>query len=350
MGQCGDHGSDTAVPDWMTRLIDNRRFIVRKRLFIITALVAAVFCGRDAWSQAYPAKPIRVVVPFSAGGGADIFARIMGKKMGENMGQPFVTDNRAGASGIIGCEIVARAVPDGYTLLMGTTGTHTTNPAVYAKLPYDPLKDYAPVSLVAESPFVLLVHPSLPVKSVKELIAFAKTRPGQLTYGSSGIGSSSHLGFELFNLMAGIKGVHVPYKGLAPATSDTIAGQLIMTWNSITASAPYIRNKQLRALGIGSARRSALMPDIPTITEAGLQGYELGSWYGIFTPAGTPPEIVRRLRSEAVKAIADPGLKEQFAALGAEPVGSTPEEFVEVLKRDIVKWAKVAHAANVKAE
>jgi tripartite-type tricarboxylate transporter receptor subunit TctC len=289
-------------------------------------------------------------VPFSAGGGADIFARLIGRKLGENMGQTFVADNRAGASGIIGCEIVARATPDGYTLLMGTTGTHTTNPAVFSKLPYDPLKDFAPVSLVAESPFVLLVHPSLPVKSVQELIAFAKARPGQLTYGSSGIGSSSHLGFELFNLMAGIKGVHVPYKGLAPATLDTVSGNLVMTWNSITASAPYIRDKRLRALGIGSTKRSKLMPEIPTIAESGLKGYELGSWYGIFAPAGTPHDIVQRLHAEVVKAIAAADLAKQFVALSAEPVGSTPEQFVEVLRRDIVKWAKVARAANVKAE
>jgi tripartite-type tricarboxylate transporter receptor subunit TctC len=323
---------------------------MRNKLSIVMMLVlAATFC-RGAWSQVYPAKPVRLVVPFSAGGGADIFARLVGRKLGENMGQSFVVDNRAGASGIIGCELVARAAPDGYTLLMGTTGTHTTNPAVFSKLPYDPLKDFAPISLVAESPFVLLVHPSLPVKSVQELIAFAKTRPGQITYGSSGIGSSSHLGFELFNMMAGIKGVHVPYKGLAPATLDTVSGNLIMTWNSITAAAPYIRDKRLRALGIGSTKRSKLMPDIPTIAESGLKGYELGSWYGIFAPAGTPPEIVQRLHNELVKAIASPDISEQLVALGAEPVGSTPEAFVAVLKRDLVKWQKVAREANVKAE
>lgn len=316
----------------------------------IMAFAAAAFLYGEAWSQAYPTKPVRLIVPFPAGGGADIFARLIGRKLGENMGQQFVADNRAGASGIIGCELVARSAPDGYTLLMGTTGTHTTNPAVFSKLPYDPLKDFAPISLVAESPFVLLVHPSLPVANLKELIAFARARPGQLTYASSGTGSSSHLGFELFNLMAGIKGIHVPYKGLPPATLDTISGYVTMTWHSITASAPYIKNKQLKALGIGASKRSALMPEIPTISEAGLPGFELGSWYGLFAPAGTSPEIVRRLRNEVVKAINDPSMKEQFAALSAEPVGSTPEEFVEVLKRDLAKWAKVARQANVKAD
>jgi tripartite-type tricarboxylate transporter receptor subunit TctC len=312
--------------------------------------VAALLPWGAAWPQTYPAKPIRFIVPFPAGGGADIFARLIGRKLGENMGQQFVVDNRAGASGIIGCEAVARAAPDGYTLLMGTTGTHTTNPAVFSKLPYDPLRDFAPVSLVAESPFLLLVHPSLPVANLKELIAFARARPGQLTYASSGTGSSSHLGFELFNLMAGIKGVHVPYKGLPPATLDTISGYVTMTWNSITASMPYLKNRQLKALGIGSARRSTLLPDIPTISEAGLPGFELGSWYGIFAPAGTSPDIVRRLRTEVVKAVNDPGLKDQFAALSAEPVGSTPEEFTVVLKQDLAKWAKVARQANVRAD
>ncbi|HEX6006804.1 MAG TPA: tripartite tricarboxylate transporter substrate binding protein [Burkholderiales bacterium] len=319
---------------------------------VIAAVIAlaGVAPYGEAHAQTYPAKPIRLIVPFPAGGGADIFARLIGRKLSDNMRQSIVVDNRAGASGIIGCEAVARSAADGYTLLMGTTGTHTTNPAVFSKLPYDPLKDFTPISLVADSPFVLLVHPSLPVANLKELIAFAKARPGQLTYASSGTGSSSHLGFELFNLMAGIKGVHVPYKGLPPATLDTISGYVTMTWNSITAAAPYLKNKQLKALGIGSVKRSALMPDIPTISEAGLPGFELGSWYGIFAPAGTAPEIVRRIQSEIVKAINDPGMNDQFAALSAEPVGSTPDEFRAVLQRDLVKWAKVAKQANVKAD
>jgi tripartite-type tricarboxylate transporter receptor subunit TctC len=306
--------------------------------------------GGPAWSQSYPAKPVRIIVPFPAGGGADIFARLIGRKLGENLGQSFVVDNRAGASGIIGCEAVARAAPDGYTLLMGTTGTHTTNPAVFSKLPYDPIKDFAPVSLVAEAPFVLLVHPSLPVKNVKELIELAKSRPGELIYASSGVGSSSHFGFELFNSMAGIKAVHVPYKGLGPASADTIAGNITMTWDSISASAPFIKAKRLRALGIGSVKRSSLLPEVPTIAESGLTGFELGSWYGFFAPAATSPEIVRQLQREMVKVIATPDMREQFANLGAEPVGSTPEEFAAVLQRDLVKWARVAREAKVKAE
>ena len=323
---------------------------MRARSAVLLAIIVAAFASTAAESQSYPSRPVRLIVPFPAGGGADIFARLIGKKLGEGLGQPFVADNRAGAAGIIGCELVARAAPDGYTLLMATTGTHTTNPAVYAKLPYDPVRDYAPISLVAESPFVLFVHPSLPVRNVKELIAFAKSRPGELTYGSSGVGSSSHLGFELFNTMAGIKGIHVPYKGLPPATADTIAGNLVMSWDSITAAGPFIRAGRIRALGIGSAKRSALMPEIPTISEAGLKGFELGSWYAMFGPAGTARETVRTLHGQIVKALAAKDVREQFAALGAEAVGGTPEELAAVVRRDLAKWAKVARAANVKTE
>ncbi len=301
-------------------------------------------------AQNFPVKPIRFVVPWPAGGVADITSRLVARKLGENMGQTFVVDNRAGATGIIGCELVARAVPDGYTLLMGTTTTHATNPVMFKKLPYDSIKDFAPISLVADAPFVLLVHPSLPVKSVKELIALAKARPGQLTYGSSGTGGSSHLGFELFSQMAGIKAVHVPYKGLAPATIDLVAGNITMSWESTAAATPYIRDKRLRALGIGSAKRSTLMPDIPTISEAGLQGFELGSWSAMFAPAATPSDIVRRLQREVTVAINDPSVRERLGALGAEAVGSTPEELAAVLKHDVVKWTKIARQANLQPE
>jgi tripartite-type tricarboxylate transporter receptor subunit TctC len=197
---------------------------------------------------------------------------------------------------------------------------------------------------------MIAVHPSLPVKSVKELIALARARPGELNYASSGVGSSSHLGFELFNSMAGIKAAHVPYKGLPLATIDTIAGYVTMTWDSITASSPHIKAQRIRALGIGSARRSALLPALPTISESGLNGFELGSWYGVLAPAGTPRDIVRRLNAEAAKALTAPGMREQFAAMGAEPIGGTPEEFAAVLKRDLAKWARIAREANVKAE
>ena len=313
-------------------------------------LVLAATLRGNAWSQSYPTKPIRLIVPWAAGGVADITARLVGRKLGENMGQIFVVDNRAGATGIIGSELVARAAPDGYTLLMGTTTTHATNPVMFRKLPYDPIRDFAPISLVADAPFVLLVHPSLPVRSVKELIVFAKARPGQLTYGSSGTGGSSHLGFELFNAMAGIKAIHVPYKGLAPATQDLLSGNITMSWDSTAAATPYIRDKRLRALGIGSAKRSALLPDLPTISESGLNGFELGSWSAMFAPAATLPDIVRRLQREVVVAVNDPKMRGQLAALGAEPVGSTPEELAAVLKHDVPKWTKIARQANLQPE
>ena len=316
-------------------------------------LSAAICAGQTAPNAnpgSFPTKPLRMIVPFPAAGGADIFARLVSRKLADQFGQGVVVDNRAGASGIIGSEAVAKAPADGYTLLLGTTGTHSTNPVVYAKLPYDPIRDYAPVSLVAEAPFMLLVHPSLPVRSVKELIAFAKTRPGELNYGSAGIGSSSHLGFEQFSLMAGIRMSHVPYKGLPLATSDTIAGNLTMTWDSISAAAPMIRNGRLRALGIGSLKRSPLMPELPTIAEAALPGFELVSWYGVFAPAGTPAEIVRRLQGEIVKAVASPELREQYSALGATQVSNTPEEFAAMLKRDIAKWGKVARDTRIEMQ
>jgi tripartite-type tricarboxylate transporter receptor subunit TctC len=323
---------------------------VRACCLIVASLTTLCAPAGVSAQGGYPGRPVRLVVPFPAGGGTDIFARLIGRKLSDAMGQQFVIDNRPGASGIIGCEQVAKSPPDGYTLIMGTTGTHSTNPAVFRKLPYDPLKDFAPISLVAESPFVLLVHPSLPVKNVRELIALAKREPGKLTYGSSGIGSSAHLGFALFNFMAGINTLHVPYKGLPPATADTIAGNLTMTWDSITASSPFIKAGRIRALGIGSAKRSALLPELPTISEAGLPGYELGSWYGMFAPASTPADIVQQLHGETVKALAANGMKDQFAALGAEPIGSKPEEFTAVVQRDLAKWAKVARDANVTAE
>jgi tripartite-type tricarboxylate transporter receptor subunit TctC len=321
--------------------------------FVAAALIAGPLLLAFApacRAQAYPAKSLRIVLPFPAGGSADIIARLIGRKFGDSMTQTVVVDNRAGAAGIIGCELVARAPADGYTLLLGTTGTHTTNPAVFAKMPYDPVKDYAPVSLAAEAPFVLLVHPSLPARSIRELIAFARARPGQLNYASAGVGSSSHLGFELFNSMAGIKAVHVPYKGLGPAAADTIGGIITMTWDAIPSSKPMIERGRLRALGIGSLKRSPLLPAVPTIDEAGLPGFELGSWYGLFAPAGTPVDIVRQLHRETVKAVGAADVRAQFAAMGVEAVGSTPEEFAAVVQRDLAKWAKVARDVHLEKQ
>ena len=319
-------------------------------LAIVATLAVIAVPGSVAWSQSYPAKPVRIVVPFPPGGASDIISRLIGRRLGEDLGQQFVVDNRQGAAGIIGCDMVARAAPDGYTLLMGTTGTQTTNPAVFAKLPYDSIRDFAPISLVAISPFVLVVHPSLPVKNVKELIALAKSRPGELTYASSGIGGIAHLGTALFDSMAGTRMVHIPYKGSPLQTQATIAGETSMVFDSITVTEPFIKAKRIRALGIASAKRSSLLPDLPTISESGLKGFELGSWYAMFAPGATPPEITRSLHRGVVKAIAASGMREQFAGLGAEPIGSTPEDLAVVVQRDLKKWAKVARDANVKPE
>jgi len=316
----------------------------------LLAVLMAVMVAASAQAQDWPSRPVRVIVPFPSGGGADIFARVVSRKLQENTGQPFIADNRAGASGIIGSELVARAAPDGHTLVLGTTGTHATNPAVFPKLPYHPLRDFTPITILADAPFVLLVNPKLPASTLAEFIAWARANPAQYTYGSSGIGSSAHLGFELFNLMAGVKGTHVPYKGLPIAMADTIAGQLAVTWNSISAAGPAVRAQQVRALGIGSLKRSGLMPEVPTIGESGLQGYELGSWYAFLGPAGMRPALVARLHAQSVRALQDPAMRQQFAALGAEAVGNTPAEFRALLEKDLAKWAKVAREASVKAE
>jgi tripartite-type tricarboxylate transporter receptor subunit TctC len=323
---------------------------VRKSQATIAALIVTALCCGDTWCQSYPTKPVRLVSPFPAGGGTDIIARLIGRRLGESLGQAFVVDNRTGAAGIIGCENVARSAPDGYTLLIGTTGTHAMNPAVYPKLSYDPVKDFAPVSLVAESPFVLVVHPSLPVKNVRDLIALAKARPDTLTYASSGVGGIAHFGFVLFDSMAGIKMIHVPYKGSPLQTQATVAGEVTMTFDSVAVTQPFLKAKRIRALGVGTSKRSALLPDVPTISESGLSGFEMVAWYALFAPAATPAEIIRNLNREVVKALATRGMREEFATLGSEPIGSTPEELAATVRRDLRKWAKVARDAKVKVE
>jgi tripartite-type tricarboxylate transporter receptor subunit TctC len=291
-----------------------------------------------------------MTVPFPAGGGADILARFVSRKASDSFGTPFVVENRAGAAGSIGLEAVARSAPDGYTLLLSTSGSHTTNPAVVAKLPYDPIKDFAPVSMVAQAPFILLVHPSLPVRNVKELIALAKARPGELSYGSSGVGSTAHLGFELFNSMAGIKSLHVPYKGAGQATADTLAGNIMMAIGAVHPALPHLRQGRLRGLGVGSTQRSPLLPEVPTISESGLPGYELVSWYAVFAPGRTSPDIVRTLNRAIVKMISAPDVREQIASLGADPVASTPERLAEIVKQDLAKWTRVAREVKIRAD
>ena len=320
------------------------------------ALCAALLVAGMAQAQpaqqaasAYPLRPIRLIVPFAPGGSNDIMARLIGQKFGEAFGQQVVIDNRAGASGLIGTDLAAKAPPDGYTLLMMSL-TLAVNPSLFRKLPYDTEKDLLPVTLVASAPLMLVVHPSLPAKSVKELIAHAKANPGKLNFGSGGPGTTPHLAGEMLKTMAGLQMTHVPYKGGGPALADLVGGQIQLMLENIPSTLPFVKGEKLRALGVTGLKRSALVPDLPTLDEAGLKGYEIVGWNGLFVPAGTPRAIVTRLHGETVKALAQPDMKARLATLGAEGVGSTPEEFKAFVKAEIGKWARVVKQAGLKAE
>jgi tripartite-type tricarboxylate transporter receptor subunit TctC len=301
-------------------------------------------------AQSFPTKPIRFIVPFPAGGGADLWARVIGQKLTDAWGQNVIVDNRGGASGIIGTELASKAAPDGYTLLMGTTGTHATNPVVFSKLPYDPVKGFAPVSNFVDTPFMLVVHPSVLVKSVRELIGFAKARPGQVTYASFGNGSSAHLAGELFKSLAKINIVHVPYRGGAPAMNDLVGGQVSMMFNSLPAVILLVKARRLRGIAVASAKRVKAAPDIPTFAEGGLPGMEAGSWYGVFAPAGTPRAVIAELYSEIVHILKLPDVQQRLVTEGADPIGNTPEQFTAQLEDDIAKWGKVARESGIHAD
>jgi tripartite-type tricarboxylate transporter receptor subunit TctC len=317
------------------------------RTILHCLLAALAVAAAPSLAQPYPAKPIRIVVPFPAGGNADIFARAFAQKLGDAWKQTPIVDNRAGAAGIIGTQFVAKSPADGYTLLFGTTGTHTTNPAVYAKLPYDPVKDFAPVSNFADSPFLLVVHPSVPANTLQGLIALARARPGQLDYASFGAGSSAHLAGEMLRTMAGINIVHVAYKGGPPAVNDLVGGHVALMFNSMPAVLPLVKSARLRALAVAAAKRAPTLPELPTFGEAGLAGFEAGSWYGVLAPAGTPREVVTRLHGETVRMLGLPDVRQKLASEGAEAIGNTPEEFAAQIQRDIARWAKVAREAKI---
>ena len=302
-----------------------------------------------AQAQSFPTKPIRVIVPSVAGGGTDITARTIAPKMSEILGAQVVVENRAGAAMIIGSEAVARAAPDGHTLLMGIS-TMTINPFVYKKLPYDTVRDFAPLSQIVSLPNVLVVHPSLPSKTVKDFVALAKARPGTLNYASAGVGSSLHLSMELLMLMTGMRLEHVPYKGSAPAVFDLLSGQVVALTGTMLTVIPYIRNGRLRALGVTSLKRSSVMPDIPTIAEASVPGYESVQWYGLLAPGGTPREIIAKIHDAASRATQDPAARKRFLDDGAEPLAGTPEQFAAVIRDDMAKWEKVVQAAGIKPE
>jgi tripartite-type tricarboxylate transporter receptor subunit TctC len=298
---------------------------------------------------AYPARSIRIIAPFPAGGGYDFMARNIGQKITEAWGQPVVVDNRAGANGNIGSDLAAKAPPDGYTLLLGGIGPQALSVALYARLPYDPLKDFEPVSLVAAQPNLLVVHPSLPVKTLKEFVAFAKARPGEIAFGSPSTGSGQHFGLEQFKLMTGIKLVHVPYKGAAPLHTALIAGEVPVAFNIIQLPLPYVKDGRLRALAAASPKRAALAPDIPTMAELGYP-IDFDTWYALYAPAGTPREIVMKLNAETNRALGLADVKERSAVLGVEVLGTTPERLTAHMKAEIARWTKVGREANIRID
>ncbi len=315
---------------------------------LCAALIAAA--ATDGLAQSgYPVKPVRIVVPSSAGGGTDIVARIIAPDLSKRLGQQIVIDNRPGAGTMIGIDLAAKSPPDGYTLLMGLS-TLAINSALYKKVPYDPVRDFAPITVAVSSASIIVVHPSVPAKSVKELIAFARSRPGQLNYASAGAGTYPHMTMELFLSMAKLKMVHIQYKGTSPAMIDMLAGHTAVMAGTILTTMPQVRAGRLRPMGITSEKRSAVAPEIPTIAESGLPGFESVQWYGLLAPAKTPREIVTRLHAEVTRILQQPETRERFAGDGADPVGNTPEEFARFIQSELVKWAKVANEAGIKPE
>jgi tripartite-type tricarboxylate transporter receptor subunit TctC len=300
-------------------------------------------------AQSYPAKSVRLIVPFAPGGGSDIIARMLAPHVAASIGQQVVIDNRPGAGTIIGAEIAAKAPPDGYTLFLGITGTMAINPSIYRKLPYDPVRDFAAVGLIGTGPNVLVVHPSLPARSIRELIVIAKSHPGRLSYASAGTGGAPHLAGELFKSMSGIDMVHIPYKGAAPATVDLVAGQVQVMFAGMGAALPFIKSGRLRALGVAGAKRSRALPGVPAIGEV-LRGYEASTWFAVFAPAGTQPAVISQLNASFTKAAALPDVVQQMSEQGYEPLTSTPEELKAYVASEIAKWAKVIRDAKIPQE
>lgn len=317
-----------------------------KRLLAVLALATAVFTGGAMAQEDFPNRPIRMVVPFAAGGSTDIVARIVAAKMGEILKQPVVVENRGGAGGNAGAAAVAKAAPDGYTVLMGTVATHAINPALYTKMPYDPVKDFAPVSLLVNVPNVIIVHPSLNVKTTAELIALLKANPDKYEYASSGVGTPLHLSGALFESMAGVKMVHVPYKGAGPAKVDLLSGQVKIMFDNLPSSIGAIRKGDVVGIAVTTKDRSPAAPELPTVSESGLPGYETYSWNAIFAPAGTPTAIIDKLAKACMEAVADPAVKAKLADLSAVTVGSTPAELDAHVKAELAKWTPVVKASG----
>lgn len=314
-------------------------------LLIATALAAS---GTSV-AQSYPTKPIRIVVVSTPGGSVDTLARTVGPKLAERWNQQVLVDNRPGAGGAIAAEIVAKSPPDGYTLIMGTVASFATNVSLRKSLPYDPVKDFSPISLVATQNLMLLIHPSVPAKSVRELTAIAKKQPGVLSFASAGNGTGGHLSGELYKMLAGVDLLHVPYKGVQPALIDVVSGQVSMTFASIISAMPQVKNNRLRPLAVTGARRSPAAKDLPTMIEAGVKGYESATWYGLLAPAGTPADIVNKLSTEVVAILKSPEMNDRLSKEGADPVGNTPAEFARHIQAEIEKWRKVIQAAGIRS-
>ena len=321
-----------------------------KAVVMSVAMSAAVIASAGVYAQAYPEKSVRVIVPFAPGGSTDIVARIMSQKLTERLKQSVVIDNRGGGGGNIGSDLVAKAPPDGHTLLIGTVGSLTINPSLYKKMPYNPLRDLTPIAYFGSTPNVLVVHTSLPVKSVKELIALARSKPGQLNYAAAGTGGSVHLAGELFKSLAKVDMVHVPYKGSGPALIDLLGGQTQLMFSTMPPALPHVKSGRLRALGMTGAKRSPLVPDLPTIAESGLPGYEITQWWGLLGPAAMPAAIVTRLNSETNAILQQPDVKERFSNEGADTAPNTPVWFASYMKSEVAKWAKVVKASGATAD
>lgn len=318
------------------------------------ATIATLITCSGLWvaathAQTYPARAIRFIIPQSAGSATDTVARLIGTRLAEKFGQPVVHENRVGAGGIIGVELTAKAAPDGYTFAI-VSATHAVNPSLRRNLPYDSITDFAPITMATAQPYVMLAHPSLPAKNVKELVALARVRPGQINYASSGAGTLGHLGFELLKTTAGINMVHVPYKGIVPAITDIVGGHVSLLYSTVVSGMPQVNAGKLRALAVSSAKRAQVAPGVPTVAEAGFPGYDVSGWYGILAPAKTPSDIVNRLNTEIVIILRSPAATERLAMDGSEAVGNTPEQFTAHLKSEIVKWGKVVKAAGITAE
>jgi tripartite-type tricarboxylate transporter receptor subunit TctC len=324
---------------------------MRARIGGVLCVIGLCLAWLDsARAQAYPTKPVRMIVPFPAGGATDIVGRLVAQKLSESWGHQVIVDNRGGAGGTIGSEVAAKSPPDGYTILIGTSSTHAVAPSLYSKLGYDPVRDFAPVTLIANATILLVVHPSVPAKDVRQLIALAKRQPNALSFASSGNGGISHLVGEHFKSVAGIEMLHVPYKGDTPALIDLASGQVHLMFGTAVSFLPYVKSRRLNALAVTNPKRSPIVPDVPTVAESGLAGFEALQWFGVLAPAGTPRELVTRLNGDIIKTLRLPDVRERMAALGAEVVGSSPEQFASFQKADAAKWAKVVKESGAKID